>query len=119
MHVTIRSQKVPIIILSEDCTELLAEKLKSIVQKEQLTDKKALMGFLYALRQYTTLVSGQGYAFDIADFFKDKPEELALLIKLIPQALKLMQEEKPVKESPIILDFNDHLIEYYEKLIEH
>lgn len=116
MHVTIRLQGKAVIILSEDATEKLTQKMRQLVESKHLTSKEALNKYIYALWEYTILVPGEGYPFDVADFFDEHTDELEIFINLLTEAFAEVQKEEPLKEAHVVQSYLDLLGDYLEKL---
>lgn len=116
MHTTIRLQGEPIIILSEEITDKLAKQMQALVKRKNLEHMDSLNSFLYAFWEYSILVPGEGYPFDVADFFQNSPDELAELIDLIPQAIEEIQKTESIAELSVIMNLREQLISYLEKL---
>lgn len=116
MHVTIRLQGKAVIILSEGATEKLTQRLRQLVECKNLKDKKALNKYIHALWEYTILVPGEGYPFDVSDFFDEHQDELEIFINLLTEAFAEVQKEEPLKEAHVVQSYLDLLSEYLEKL---
>lgn len=116
MHTTLRINKEPLIILSEDCSYALSQKLKELVTHQNLSGRMGLVNFVEALKQYSLLVPGLGYPFDVDYYFEKNPQDLKLLIDLIPQAVDELQKKEPLAESKIIDSLRKYLIAYLQQL---
>ena len=116
MHTTIRLKGQPIIILSEDLTELMASNLKEWALARNYANNSMLIQYIEDLFEYSQLQPGQGYPFDAADFFQSAPDELAHFIELLSNFIASAEADGTIAEVPILKSYQEHLVKYLHEL---
>ena len=111
MHVVFSIQKNPIILLSEEVSEKLGKRIKTLIVEKGLSHLSSITEFMDCF--FENILLDEHIHLDISYFFDNTPDDLKVFIALLSEAFDDIKAQEEVKEKQTIAVLQEKIVHYY------